>query len=751
MELKRGELQAPPTKICRHIVRSEMLEQVMTICIDSFRVYCRYSDAQNTHPHDIVLARMLAGARGDPGYLRARQSLMRAKQTCGQCNSYQIYAPQTSGTMLQNDDGFHEQQSDAESDSEQSNSEQSDESDDGFVPDPDEEFGQFILTAPPKKLLQKKGWLRGAKIHPCLLPNSKRPVYNPQQWSLKLPANFESAVQELQWDFDEYDTGPTWEEIEKYHASLTDDVELDHDQQLLLPTENVWRKIVDSGIRRVPFSLHLFYMINLDPKLLLDHTLSIGPTRDPLWRQKTLQPITGDYSLNRKARNDGDNKSRISVEDVITLGLQEMLDLAGPLGSQKSMSIFVNGKLGKKFIKIDPQKGTELGHDVYHEHDLDSFIYLSDKLKCFKTSLWIHEMPYLRHKAPISRNNHLYVELLPPRSDSDKRHNVGRQEWHTCRIPLSAIPHLPFGSIGGNVGRINVYIFWPRIVRCNQKGRYISLVPNAVQRLWLESVLIPSINEINSHAPEYTNTLSELQYKKKGEKDPGHQHPIHADNLDRLLGLIQRRITNDTTNLGIFASFFFCVDIRGVKNVIRHSADLNLLNVLENEFPMLNMDILKDRSIGECVVDLATIFRVKDDNSPKTGQWKLEHVNASYDKAGFKAGKLHHLCSLADYGSRQSEIGLERGRRVQIISRQTYHPIYEMVKRPGREPYTPTDVQAYQGKKDFRNDCISLVAQLQRGKDRSWGLRDESRVSLQGALELLSDNNYDKKVRLLQA
>jgi hypothetical protein len=747
LRLQQGQVQKSRATICKHLVRSDMLEQVMTICIRAFGMYCQYSDSRSSHPVDHVVAQMLIGGRGDPGYLRARDSLSRAKHTCAHCMLENVHQGPLQNRN-QTPPVFHEETSEI-SDSVEID-DILDDIDEVVVPDATV-CGQFTFSNPPEDL-KKNIWLKGARLHPCLLSGRKQQVHAPQEWSLVLPSNFKPVAQELQWDFDDYDTGLTLEENQHYMA-IADKATSDLDEELLLPTGNVWRKIIDTGVRKVPFSLHLFHMNPLDMEQVLNHFLSIGPENDQKWRDKTLEPITGNYSLSRKARTDIPKSAKISVKDAITLSFQEMLRLAGPLGSDQSISMFVKGKLGNQLIRVDPEKGATKvePQDVSHDEDFDSLIYLSNVLKCFKCSLWVHQMPYLRDKAPISRNNHIYAELLPPRSNFDrKRNKAHRQEWKTRRVPLSAIPHVPFGTIGGSLARINVYIFWPRMLRQNKDGRYISLVPNAPQRLWLNNVLIPSINEIASEIPEYTNTLAELEYKKKGESNPQHQHPIRASDLDKLLLKLQHRIDKDRDNLSIFGSFFFCVDIRGVKNIIRDEADLNLLDVLKRELHMLDIEILKDRSIGECVIDIATIFRAKDDDGVcVSGLWKLDHVNASYDKAGFKSGKkIHHLCSLADYGSRQSEMGAERGRRVQIISRQTYHPIYELVKRPGKEPYTPTDAQAYSGAQDFQDDCINLVKQLQRGKDKHWGLRDETRLSLNGALELLKNNNLDNKVCL---
>ncbi len=116
----------------------------------------------------------------------------------------------------------------------------------------------------------------------------------------------------------------------------------------------------------------------------------------------------------------------------------------------------------------------------------------------FKASIGIYAVPIIRDTAPISKKNHVKVELLFPQSDEDQMRIDGRTEWQTNYWSLSTLPHLLLGAVQQISSSVDLLLFFPRMAhRDPHYGFWINKIPGDVQGIFWDRVLLPSLKAIS--------------------------------------------------------------------------------------------------------------------------------------------------------------------------------------------------------------------------------------------------------------
>jgi hypothetical protein len=197
-----------------------------------------------------------------------------------------------------------------------------------------------------------------------------------------------------------------------------------------------------------------------------------------------------------------------------------------------------------------------------------------------------------------------------------------------------------------------------------------------------------------------------------------------------------------------FKSFFFVVECKGFKlNVISNRGN-TVMKSLQHNVPQMAWDYVLDRRNGEVHMDVGFTYHPqrateKEDDKDKsgvTGLWRMGYLEESFSKGGYKAGTTHHINTLAGFGALQAEMTLERSRRVHIMHRSAYNLIYEAVRKKDNDPWFCGDADAYNLTKTFLSACEEKSNQYSNRGSRSYGVRDEYRVSGQAAINILGSS-----------
>lgn len=534
----------------------------------------------------------------------------------------------------------------------------------------------------------------------------------PPQRFIPLPSNA---------NFDEYDLGPTIEDCLEYPKYLDNFPTNPYAKRTV---RSYWEHFKDYGYRLEP-SFPLMFN-NDEPILVKEHTFPVG----------IRQSVSDSPQIARGRKNQ-----KVTINDVITMGLDGMIAEAGRPGSEQSFDVFVRGisKFGD-YIKLNVEEDVvDLQEDeIITTYDIDSMIWVTHKLQ-FKQATKVFVLPYEGKKAPIHRNNHTYVEILMPRSDQDKA-SGRRSEWLSKSFPLSAIPHTHFAQTGEGAGSINVYVFFPRMIHRDEfTGRRVTLIPYPVQDMWFTEVVLPAI--IAATVPGYREyvdfTLNEWRWRASNDKRfyDTKTTPVRSSALEDMQECMRRIIEDNPDDLDLFGSFFFVSDIRGCKGLTH---DLNPYKALMKEYPSMDWNYAMKRSNGQILLDVGIAFHPNPTQpGALTGLWKLQSLRASYDAAGMNQGTTHHSCTLRDVGGLQADMEQIRSRAVQLPFFSSYQLSFETIRRPGVEEYFCEDSEAYDASPVFKDCCDKYVSMYKGAMGKSYGVRHEIRGSGAAVREIL--------------
>jgi hypothetical protein len=430
----------------------------------------------------------------------------------------------------------------------------------------------------------------------------------------------------------------------------------------------------------------------------------------------------------------------------LVLSAKSFLDEAGPLsGTKESKRVFLRGKERGKGTLQNPAKYLIL--DLEKDHipvptdeidisvDLDSLIWVTN-LENFKAHIFeLCLTPSWEQNAGFSTHNFVYVNLVfPPNDEQELRKPKSRLVQD---VRLSRIPHLRLGFCGEGQRRINFYIFFPRMIRKNQKNRYATLLPLAVQELWFDNVVIPSCHKAFEDAAGFSeyilSSLAEHRHRC-GDKRQKHMVFCDATTIENLMKAIQLSIKGNPDLLSCFGSCFIVADGRGMKLATKqcvpggasrrsYSTDFKLV---QNMLSDLCWDQMLSRDKGELYLDMGVSFhsRYKD---PLVGLWRLPSLRESFDSMGTKKGTVHHLSTLGFYGGIKAEMQLKRKQETHLVSRINYCLAFELVRNPSSAEYLCGDKDLINRSKKFVGACKNWMELFLSGSTRSFGVRDEIR------------------------
>jgi hypothetical protein len=510
-------------------------------------------------------------------------------------------------------------------------------------------------------------------------------------------------------DFDEYFGGPSLEDMRIFQAlGGLESQPLDWFSQ---PTvRSCWELFKDWGYRLEPEFAHMFACDK--PQKVVEHFL-------PPPQHASVKIETLDIGMHM---------------DSCIMGMEEMLGDAGSEGSLASMEMFIKGKtIDDWFIVFDPTRDAH-PCDFALSYDIDSIILTGDKLE-LGGDVEIEVLPYSGHTPPIPKSNHTYVELLMPQSEEDKQ-TGGRSEWFSNRISVSTVPHTHFAKIGP----FKISVHFPRMKHNDPiTGKRATLIPWEVQNLFLTEVVYPAIKagENPSTMPYKNYTLDEWKWKAANNarfSGASRTVVVGADQFNALQIAMRAIIAADPDDLGIFASHYFIMEAKGIKqhtNCLIGEDASDPYQVLCEKFPYIDFEALRKRESGQLVIDLGLGFHpISPDGTSMVCLWDLGKIGQSYDSTGMLKGNVHHTNTMANFGGCQAEMSQRRASLVQICFRSTYCLHYETVRRVrGGEISFCEDIDAYNTNASFMKSCDDYLKMLNGGRTKSYGVRDEIRGS----------------------
>jgi hypothetical protein len=418
----------------------------------------------------------------------------------------------------------------------------------------------------------------------------------------------------------------------------------------------------------------------------------------------------------------------------------ELLDEAGNTpGSLQSKRVLLtgqeqklNGEDASPLILNLEKDGIHMPiQDVKISIDLDSLIWVTTLSGFQMTLVYVHLSPSLSLRAPITNNNHVYVRLLQPPRNEHERLNPDTRECHP--VPLSQIPHVEFGFCGSGETRVNILILFPRMVHKPQKARrYATLLPQSVQDLWYDEVIIPSCKAVikdNSGLTEYLpsslhDMRKQLNYKQKS---------VFILNPRKLMREIQSRIHKGGDLLSCFGSPFLVADSRGMKFATKqclyqgsNGATQPAIELIKGSFPQLDWERMLDRKHGELYLDIGISYH-SDHRHPLTGLWRIPSLQKSFEALGCQSPTVHHMGTLGFYGGLKAEMKAKSKQNSHIISRIAYCLAFETIRSPGTQEYLCSNKDIIDRTPKFLNSVRNWSELFLSAQSRSYGVRDELR------------------------
>jgi len=544
-------------------------------------------------------------------------------------------------------------------------------------------------------------------------------------------------------------------EFDDYTSALS--VSYPHDPDILpntwafdatgmLVLEHHWSLWRDRGYR-LERSFFSMFSGNVAPQLI-DHLLPHCP--GILQTQKQPDAMEREDQLGNRGLSNMEPDAEEALlqgphPDLITMSAHDMLDEAGPAeNTPESQNVFVRGKSrDDKFIFVDLERDKVdlLKQDLAVSIDIDSIIWVTYDLT-FLGPMNLHLLPLLGDKPPFATNNHVYVKVLsPPTPDNC---DLQGKSSHSSTFSLSQIPHTHFGQMGQGAGQLNIYIFFPRMIRKNRhNGRMATLIPKVVQDLWLSEAVIPAARNSLHNFPglmEYLPHNVEELHLRSGHRHGTKTIPLTPQTLLLLQTNLRELVQSQADLLGRFGSFFFAVDARGIKLLSKqHQTTEDPYQTLCSMIPELDWNHMMNRLHGELFLDLGVSYHPPQEGEALVGLWRLPQVETSYQIMGMQKGTTHHSCTLESYGGWQAEMKKERRKRVHLCFRSTYNLCFQVIRNPGQAQYLCTDDDAIKINDRFLAGCDRWKTLFHTAQKNSYGVREEIRGSGNAIMEVLQN------------
>jgi len=501
-----------------------------------------------------------------------------------------------------------------------------------------------------------------------------------------------------------------------------------------------WASWVDHGYRIRPSSFQMFYLCR--PIETMEHIMPIG----------TPEFYDPSNQVSDRA---------VAVNDVICMSASEMNRLAkdDPPLDQPSASgheIFICGRTGfsdgAKYICVDLERDsvTVDVDDVEVSVDIDSIIWTTSEFR-LKGTVGIYMTPLFQSRPGIFKHNHVSIDILIPQSEEDFHAPGGRTEWLSKRFNMSAIPHICIGRISSASSILNLYMMFPRMIhRHPLNGRMITLMPHEVIDLFYDKVLLPSIGHFNdiSWDPYLKQTLEEARYKARGASGhPGGRGapkiiPLSNDDFMKVQKRMHEIIKDGLEQLSMYGSCFFVLEGKGIKLLTKDGQRGQYSGpeeALIRNIPDLDWHHMRDRNYGELLVDIGVSLTPHASNLPLVGLWRLDALEASFGAGGYKRGDIHHHNTLSRYGAIQAEMQQDRSHQTHVSFRSAYNLYYEAVRTTRNQVSFASDSDAYKVSPSYMAECSDIIKILTGCKEKTYGVRDEYRVSGKAAIIILDE------------
>ncbi|OJA20364.1 hypothetical protein AZE42_07317 [Rhizopogon vesiculosus] len=565
-------------------------------------------------------------------------------------------------------------------------------------------------------------------------------------------------------NFDDYEGGPT---IEMMKPDGVESMEMYPGYGRMHMTG--WKDWVDHGFRTSPGGFHIFYQC--DPIATMDHIMPIGTWDSYDASMQVPDCVTGAYSLQRLGSDD--LETPVHVSDVQIISASDMIDAAPydpPLDEEcrHGHNSFVRGYTSQRYgdgtpiyldleedaIKFSPQ-------EITISVDIDSLIWTTKVFRC-RGTVGIYLTPPFQTKPGIFKHNHTYIDIIIPQSAEDASNPGGRTEWLSKRFPMSAIPHVCIGRISSASSTLNLYIMFPRMIhRHPTNGRRITLMPQDVIDIFWDRVLLPSIGDCTdvSWAPYLKHSLSEVRYKAGGAggSSGGWRSPktipLSNDDFRDVQHRMNELVHAGNRELSMYGSSFFVLEGKGIKLLTKDGQRGRFTGpeeALLSNLPDLDWPYMMDRTFGELLVDVGISFTPHSSDVPVIGLWRLDALEASFGAGGYKRGDIHHHNTLSRYGALQAEMQQERSQQTHIAFRSTYNLYYEAIRTNSNEVNFASDSDAYKLSPSYMAECFQIVKLMEGCKGKTYGVRDEYRVSGKAA-RIMLENIPTKAEEYLQS
>ncbi|KAG2108267.1 uncharacterized protein F5147DRAFT_652983 [Suillus discolor] len=198
----------------------------------------------------------------------------------------------------------------------------------------------------------------------------------------------------------------------------------------------------------------------------------------------------------------------------------------------------------------------------------------------------------------------------------------------------------------------------------------------------------------------------------------------------------------------MFGSFFFILEGKGIKLLTKDGQRGRFSGPEEalcRNLSDLDWTYMMDRKHGELLVDVGISFTLHSTNIPVVGVWRLDALEASFGAGGYKRGEIHYHNTLPRYGALQAEMQQERSQQTHITFRSTYNLYYESIRTNSNQGNFASDSDAYKLSPSYMAECCEISKLLDGCKDKTYGVRDEYRVSGHAARIIL--DNIDIKAK----
>ena len=277
--------------------------------------------------------------------------------------------------------------------------------------------------------------------------------------------------------------------------------------------ESPWLTHRDYGYRLEPDFAQAFHLP--PPIMVMDHLMPVGlESTEP----RNLDELLAFFETRTQSSN-----SR-------TMGALEMIQYAN---HTRNDNIFITGRTEDgDYVRVDLERDIVSPRSIVISADIDSVIWVT-RFPQFAKWINIYMQPVIRKQAPISKHNHVYIDVRYPPSERDP----DADEEHV-RFKLNQIPHIFLGKVGEGGGTANLYMFFPRMTHKHPYiRRYSNMVPWDLQGILWDRVIIPAMKRVATPADEpYIGfDREDLAFKaqEKGEKRPEATYPLKPQQLVR--------------------------------------------------------------------------------------------------------------------------------------------------------------------------------------------------------------------------